>query len=113
MDLVGLDGLPRINGLGVVDAGSIAQDELLRAIKSLPEGNAVALLQRLPENIITKICTEGANEKITAYLPTAIVGLGGGVVAGLMTNSFVTGLLVALIAGGTVYFITQPASAKA
>lgn len=102
MDLVGLDGL------GTVDATDIAQEELLTAIKSLPEGNAVALLQRLPENIITKICTKGANEKLTAYLPTAVVGVGGGVVAGLMTDSFAVGLLTALIAGGAVYFITQP-----
>jgi len=110
MDLIGLDGLPR--NLGTVDVSAIAQQEILNAIKAMPEGNAIALLGQLPENIVTQICTKVANEKLTAYLPTAIVGIGGGIVVGLATDSFLYGLLTAIAAGATVYFITQPNKAQ-
>lgn len=105
MDLIGLDGLGK---LSAVDLPDIAQQELLDVIKRLPEGDAVKLLSKLPENIITQVCVKGTNEKLSAYLPTAIVGIGGGIVVGLATNSFLYGLLTLIIAGVGVYFITQP-----
>ncbi len=110
MELIGLDGLGKV---GEVDVSSIVTNQLLDALKKLPEGNTVAIIKQLPQTVLTQICTDGVNEKITSYLPTAIVGIGGGIVLGMMTNSFTYGFLGMLGLGALVYVITQPQVAKA
>ena len=109
-EILGLDGLGKV---GEVDVNSIVTDELLNTLKRLPEGNTVALIKQLPQSVLSQICTQGVNEKITAYLPTAIVGIGGGIVVGMITGSFTYGFLATAALGALVYFITQPSTAPA
>lgn len=108
MELIGLSGL---GNLREPDAIAIAQQQVLIAIKSLPEGNAVDLLKQLPSSIITKICHDGVQEQISQYLPVALSGLGAGLAVGFSTGSFVYGSLAALTVAGIVYFIQKPKDA--
>ncbi|MFN8358271.1 MAG: hypothetical protein U0264_00005 [Candidatus Kapaibacterium sp.] len=107
MKLIGLN-----DRIGVVDVGAIATQELLNTLKKLPEGNAVQLIKQMPESVLTQICTQGVNEKITAYIPVAVAGAGVGIVVGMKTKSLAYGLLSALFIGGIVYLIRQPQTSQ-
>lgn len=106
MKLIGLN-----DKVGIVDVGAIASQELLNTLKRLPEGNAIELIKQMPESVLTKICTTGVNDKITAYIPVLTAGIGVGVVVGMKSKSAVYGILAALVVGGIVFLIRKPETA--
>lgn len=62
-----------------VDLLSVGAQQAAALIQALPEGDAVALLKSLPENVVRQICTDGVQNEINAYLP--YIGLAAGAVA--------------------------------
>lgn len=57
-----------------IDLTSIGLDSIAETLKRLPEGDAVALLSQLPEDVIRKICKTGVSNEIQSYLPWIAIG---------------------------------------
>ena len=103
MKLIGLN-----DRISAIDISDIASQEILTAMKKLPDGNIVNVIKQLPENVIRQVCTQGVNEQITAYIPIAVAGLGVGLVVGFKYKSFFYGVLAASAVSAFVYLLRKP-----
>lgn len=100
IELIGIEGLSNPNVL------EIAKQQTIEALKRLPEGDQIALLKSLPEDIIRAICTEGVDAELGRYWPAVIAFLISAFVSyGYFTQDFINCIMVAAFVGAGTYFV--------
>lgn len=99
--------LQAIDGFGDVDATAVLKEKTLETLKRLPEGDVVALISQLPENVIRELCKKGINEELVGLLPSLIIGGISGGALYFIGGSMWWALFGGLASGLSYYFVEK------
>lgn len=100
--------LQAIDGFGDVDATAVLKEKTLETLKRLPEGDVVALISQLPENVVREICKRGVSEEVMLYLPTFLALGITGTVTYIVTGSL-WGAIAMGVGSGLVAYLSSNA----